>query len=367
MSREQQQNSTQQLRDEANLSASTQQLPFDSIDDMQEKHLKEMPAFKQLHLDADQTTADQNESSREATLDWLGDTLQVIEFMHTFGDKLRESLKFEPNANELGVDADTANAAENSNLNDPNNASILSNAESFRIGLQNRSEKLRKEVLNLGQLLLKSVIRNNFRASVESATGDETSGAEEEAEEEATDAVRSDDATTAEQDDLALIKRLHAFECNELTFSELLRLYFLRCLSHLKRRRAKQEYQNLTFGIDVTSTFMAKLKLFTSLLEVKSFDLLEASVKASMMAYLCDELLTTTNYDMDEEFAGMSVAGGGVNGGSGAASNANNINGAVNGAQINSGEYSNQDGLIVKELEQTIEELNQVKRDLTGK
>ena len=96
-------------------------------------------------------------------------------------------------------------------------------------------------------------------------------------------------------------------------------------------------------------------------MEKKYFDLLEPSVKASIMAYLCDELLTTTNYDLDEELTLASVNGAnsGVNGNISAFVNGNsnnNVNGAVNGYV----ECSNQEGVIVKDLEQTIDELNQV-------
>jgi hypothetical protein len=153
---------------------------------------------------------------------------------------------------------------------------------------------------------------------------------------------------------LAMIKRLNELDCNELTFSELLRLYFLRCLNNLRIRRVKQENQNLHFGIDVTAGFYDKLKLFTTLLETKSFDLIEANVKASMMAYLCDELLSTTNYELDEEFES-------VNGVNNLTSNGPNANAIVNGCPISSVDGSNQDGIIVKDLEQTIDELNTVK------
>jgi hypothetical protein len=161
MSREQQQSSSQQLRDEAQLSTSTQQLPFDPIDDMQEKYLKEMPCFKQLHTDNDDS----------AGLEWIGDTLQVIEFMQTFGSKLKESLALSASAsaeiNSNGCDlnlisSDSSNNGSESNMECVN---ILENIESFRLGLQNKSDKLRKEVLNLVQLLLKSVINNNIKVA----------------------------------------------------------------------------------------------------------------------------------------------------------------------------------------------------------
>lgn len=339
MSREQQQSSSQQLRDEAQLSASTQQLPFDPIDDMQEKYLKEMPCFKQLQTDND------------SGLEWIGDTLQVIEFMQTFGNKLKESLAASTTTAEVISNGGDLAHSDSSNSSDSNSDClvILENIESFRQGLQNKSAKLRKEVLNLVQLLLKSVINNNIKAATLVEQEDNDDG-EEEVEGE------TPPLNDADSDELSMIKRLSLFECNDLTFSELLRLYFLQCLNNLRLRRVKQENQNLYFGIDVTSPFYEKLKVFTELLEDKSFELLEAGQKASMMAYLCDELLTTTNYDLQEE----DVQNSAVN----TVNSVNNGNSVVNGCHnTNSIEYSNQDGIIVKDLEQAIEELNQAKHE----
>ena len=69
---------------------------------------------------------------------------------------------------------------------------------------------------------------------------------------------------------------------------------------------------------------------------------------------MCDELLTTTNYDLDEDYSNVNTSSC-VNG-------VNNLNGIVNCAAstINASEISNQDGVIVKDLEQTLDELNQV-------
>jgi hypothetical protein len=358
MSREQQQNASQQLRDEANVSSSAQQLPFEPIDDMQEKYLKEMPQFKQLH--AESNGNDKTLLENDFNLDWIGDTLQVVEFMHTFGDKLRESLKLDGVNSEINTSEMATHLAENGTAESNDHTMVLSNIESFRLGLQNKNEKYRKEVVNLVQLLLKSVIKNNYKTA-DNASADEDSNEDEESNDNSFENTDVDNESKIEtnhivdKDDLAMIKRLNELDCNELTFSELLRLYFLRCLNNLRIRRVKQENQNLHFGIDVTAGFYDKLKLFTSLLETKSFDLIEANVKASMMAYLCDELLTTTNYELDEEFES-------VNGVNNLTSNGTmNANAVVNGCPISSVDGSNQDGIIVKDLEQTIDELNTVK------
>ena len=363
MSREQQQTSSQQQRDEANVSTSTQQLPFESIDDMQEKYLKTMPAFKQLHLD--ETT----EKADDLGLEWIGDTLQVTEFMQTFGDKLKEA----QNMDTSNSDANSANNGDGENCVENNDhAAILTNIEAFRMGLQNKNEKLRKEVTNLVQFLLKAVICNSFTADSSDETGANVAADSSNLKEESFDAQNESSVdktdelehTNTELDDLCMIKRLNALECTELTFSELLRLYFLRCLNNMRVRRAKQENQKLQFGIDVTVTFYEKLKLYTSLLSVKSFDQLEASVKASMMAYLCDELLTTTNYELEEEYSNANAASNCANASANAGNSVNGLNGAVNGSVVNASEFSNQDGVIVKDLEQTIEELNQVRLEI---
>ena len=342
MSREQQQNASQQLRDEANVSSSTQQLPFESIDDMQEKYLKELPELKQLHLEKSA-----NEKDLESNLDWIGDTLQVVEFMNTFGDKLRESLKIDGANSE--INAVDMSSGENGTAENNDHMTVLANIESFRLGLQNKNEKFRKEVGNLVQLLLKSVIKSTLKGDKEPS--DHVDSANVSFDDTNENETNMDSNISIEdQDDLAMIKRLNAFDCNEMTFSELLRLFFTRCLNSLRIRRAKQENQNLHFGIDVTTVFYDKLKLFISLLETRSFDLIDANVKASMMAYLCDELLTTTNYELDDEFTSLNSV-------------QNNANSVVNGCPVTSVDGSNQDGIIVRDLEQTIEELNAAKHE----
>ncbi len=72
--------------DEAALGQLEYWRPFDSIDDMQEKCLKGMPEFGRVLTES---------SEEEEGESWLGDCLQVIEFLVTFGAKLKESLKSE--------------------------------------------------------------------------------------------------------------------------------------------------------------------------------------------------------------------------------------------------------------------------------
>ena len=130
-----------------------------------------------------------------------------------------------------------------------------------------------------------------------------------------------------EEDDVYLINKLNSIEINDSTYSEVLRLYFVRCLNELKQRRAKYSFQ-----IDVTQGLFERLSLFTSSLENKSFDLLLPAVKANIMAFICDELLSTSSYDNRDNQAE---------------------------------ENANQDecGIIVKDLDQTLEELNEIKHE----
>lgn len=83
--------------------------PFDTIDDMQEKYAKDMPEFESL-LDCG----------------WVGDCLQVVEFLVTFGDKLKESLQQE---DEDGGKSDVTKVESFSN--------VLASVESFRLGKWN--------------------------------------------------------------------------------------------------------------------------------------------------------------------------------------------------------------------------------------
>ena len=100
----------------------------------------------------------------------IGDTLQVSEFMCTFGDKLKESLKLEVGNSDVNSAA-MLNDAENG-LENNDHAAILSNIELFRMGLQNKKEKYRKEVQSLVQLLLKAVINNGSKGVTEEEAGE---------------------------------------------------------------------------------------------------------------------------------------------------------------------------------------------------
>ena len=137
----------------------------------------------------------------------------------------------------------------------------------------------------------------------------------------------SSSSNEEEEDDVYLINKLNSIEINDSTYSEVLRLYFVRCLNQLKQRRAKY-----TFQLDVTQSLHERLSLFTSSLETKSFDLLLPALKANIMAFICDELLSTSSYDDRDNQAE---------------------------------ESANQDecGIIVKDLDQTLEELNEIKHE----
>ncbi len=85
-------------------------------------------------------------------LDWHADCLQVIEFINTFGDKLKESLQ--------GGGEETTDHSVDC---DESYGTILSSLESFRLGLENKNDKCKKETVQLAQFLLKCSINNtNF-------------------------------------------------------------------------------------------------------------------------------------------------------------------------------------------------------------
>ena len=140
--------------------------PFEPIDDMQEKHLKPMPELKQLHISDEQTVSlplPANIDLTSIALDWVGDSLQVIEFLSTFGEKLKES-----------IEGESSESATNSSAQGQSEevaifqfSSMISNIDSFRCGLENKSEKLRKETTYLIQFLLKAAINNTNSSSAE--------------------------------------------------------------------------------------------------------------------------------------------------------------------------------------------------------
>ena len=140
--------------------------PFEPIDDMQEKHLKPMPELKQLHVSEERTVSLPLPANLDVTslaLDWLGDSLQVVEFLSTFGEKLKESIEGESCESAAGASAQ----AQSDEVAVFQFSSMISSIDSFRCGLENKSEKLRKETTYLIQFLLKAAINNTNSSSAE--------------------------------------------------------------------------------------------------------------------------------------------------------------------------------------------------------
>lgn len=340
------------------------QIIFDSIDDMQEKYLKKMPEFKQLYIDSKETTtkstitqsdasvaaaeaavssassvaSDTNEQENEEQspeqlkLNWFGDCLQVIEFVNTFGSKLVEPL----NKANKSTQSDTQ-------LNENNDfqfSSILSNLELFRSGLENKNEKLKREIVHLLQLLLKCAIKtiSDRNMNINDSINRNNESKEEDDDDDDNDgndsSPKDDDLKLVNEDDFYYVKRIKQLEMNDSTYSELLRLYIKRSLFYLKQRR---ELTAKKFNIDVTLNLFESLKNYNQSLNEKTFDQLETPIKASIMAWLCDELLTSSS----------SIAGG---------------------AGGDSNEMANQDeyrvaSCVVSDLDQAIEELTELKHE----
>jgi len=307
------------------------QVVFDSIDDMQEKHLKRMPDFRSL-LDnvsfetsnKTETTDDQQNEEEKTELNWIGDSLQVIEFVNTFGTKLADSLK--------------AKSPEQQNTNEASDFSqfnsILSSLESFRSGLENKNEKFKREISQLVQMLLKCAINtiserninlNESLNKINEFKEDDEEDFHNNQDEKAIIAVKNI-SRLVDEDDFYYIKRLKQLEANDSTYSELLRLYIKRSMYYLKQRR---ELNANRFNIDVTIDLFESLKSYLANLETKTFDQLDSAYKASIMAWLCDELLLSGDL---------------------------------------SNENSNQDenhvvSCVVQDLDQAIEELNELKHE----
>ena len=244
ITREQQTSKQQQLIDTG---VDKPQLIFDSIDDMQERYLKRMPDFKPLH--DTEPINDQEEDKESNRINWLGDCLQVIEFITTFSTKLNESL----NKNK----AETTETTEMLQF-----STILNNLESFRSGLENKNDKLKREISHLVQLLLKCAINtisdknlnlNNLNKSTDFKE-DEYINIEDDKQELDRSAVKLTD-----EDDYYYVKRIKQLEVNDTTYSELLRLYIKRSYYHLKKRR---ELTANKFNIDVTLDLFESLRLY---------------------------------------------------------------------------------------------------------
>lgn len=200
------------------------------IEDMQQNHVKNLPDLIPL-----------NPTSSEH-LDWLGDSLQVFEFLNTFGHKLKEDC----------LDFST----------------IQSSIELFRSGLENRNDKLRKEMNNLTQLFVKLLVKTN------------------------TDLAEDEDNQI---DDIYLINNLHKMEINELTFSEILRIFLKRSFSFLIKRRSDHIFQ-----VDVTHNLTSRINLYIEGLEANNFEFVKPTIKSGILAFLCDELLQNLNLDSNQ-------------------------------------------------------------------
>lgn len=205
---------------------------FPTIDDMQEKCTKPMPEF---------TPLTDSES-------WVGDALQVIEFIGQFAPKLRESLTEDDST---GVEIDSFE-------------NVVADINVFRQGIENKSDKLRREIAQIVQLLLRCL--------------SQTLG-------------KTNDPDLPSSDDSFLLNKMTKIECNENTYSEILRLYVKWSFVILTERR---KLTNGKFNIDVTADLHTRLQLFLDSLKSNNFDYVQPAVKVSIMAYLCDELISTS-------------------------------------------------------------------------
>jgi hypothetical protein len=291
---------------------------------MAEKHIKSFPNdLIQLHLSPDLANSIESIDQEDSTLlnlDWNADAILVIEFINTFGDTLIESLDSESNSSNNPQQDTESNSIENFQ-------SILSNIESFRLGLENKNEKFRKEIKDLIVLLLKCSINNTNFSKLAISNNINTNINENE----------------EDNDDAFMISKLNQLEINDQTYSEILRLYLKRSLNELLIRRSK-----FTFQIDCTKSLVDRLKLLTDALKIKQFDLLQPNLKANIMSFLCDELLNTSNFDFTEN---------------------NNININNNNSdeeeEIESDVEMDDDriGLVVNDLDKAIDDLNDLKHE----
>jgi hypothetical protein len=350
------------------------------IDDLQEKVLKVMPNFEELHINNHSYLVDENSSSSSLfSLDWMADSLQVIEFVKTFGERLKKcaeissssivSLTTNINTNHNQVSSSISEIGATSNdsvLVNSENSSILDSLEAFRLGLENKSEKYKREIIQLTFMLIKSAIsaldddsseNESDENSEEEDSEDDDDSADEKFENSKSNETKQslentktqsislviednktqtkiDDPSPTEQNsnynnidkikneksnifqssesannlqqqhhhylDHYYMNKLEKLECNESSYSELIRLYMRRSLINLRRRR-----QLFKFDIDVTRDLYERLVLLTNMLENNTFDMLAPSYKASIMAFLCDELLNSSVNDFEFDLSQM--------------------------------------------------------------
>lgn len=202
------------------------------VDDMEQKFLSNLPQYSSLNFLLGQEN-----------LSWLADAFQTIEFLASFGETLPKTL----------VDRDENQA----------DFGILKSLKNFFLALKNF--KYKKELNGLVQIMLKILL------------DDQTSELNEEAEDD--------------DDEEYLISNIRNFEINESTFSEILRLYFVKSLKNLK------SYQiNCKFELNITADLDQKIQNFIKELEINHFDMLKIETKASILAHLTDDLIQNSSF-----------------------------------------------------------------------
>lgn len=198
------------------------------IEDMQQKFLSNIPQYSSL-----------NTLIGEKNLSWLADALQTIEFVGNFGPILAKGDLVEPQID----------------------LAILNSIPNFILSLKNL--KYKKELNELVQIMVKILL------------DDHTIDLNEE----------------FDDDENFLISNIRNFEMNESTFSEILRLYFVKSLKNLKFHR-----NSSTFEVDITSDFEKKIQNFIQELEIEHFDWLKIETKAAILAHLTDDLLQNSSF-----------------------------------------------------------------------
>ncbi|RNA26156.1 bromodomain adjacent to zinc finger domain 2B-like, partial [Brachionus plicatilis] len=200
------------------------------IDDMQQNFLPNLPEYNSL-----------NTVLGQPNLSWLADSLQTIEFVANFGTSLLKSFA---DSHDHHTDL-----------------SILTSVKNFYQALKNVKHK--KELNELVQMMLKILL----------------------------DEQTADISDEFDTDQDYLVAQIRLFDITEWTFSEILRLYFVKCLKNLKSHR-----DTCSFDIDITSDLEQKIQLFVQELESNHFDMLKIETKAAILAHLSDDLLQNSSF-----------------------------------------------------------------------
>ncbi|CAF0946046.1 unnamed protein product, partial [Brachionus calyciflorus] len=202
------------------------------IEDMQQKYLKKIPDFENL-----------NEKLNHDNLSWLGDTLQIIEFLKNFSTQILQSINLIDDQYQVDL------------------SPLTNSINNFYSSL--KSYKFKKELFEFVQILIKILLYNQEDEFIEEFKDDES----------------------------FLITNINYFDVNESSFSEILRLYFVKSLKTLESHRI-----SLRFNLDITHNLVLKLENFISELNVKNFEFLNIETKASMISHLCDDLLQNSTF-----------------------------------------------------------------------